>query len=203
MDTGTNGILTPNAVYNAIIAATKAVPNALGYPYVDCSTVSSLPNLTFTFSGGNQQQQYTLPPSAYTYQVQYYRIETSDPFIGFGEPDDYVTVCVLRMSNFTSLGDSATWIIGLPFFEQYYTVFDIQNKTIAFATSVPVLTPNTSVSTNSPSNYIPSNYSNTSPTSLPIRSISTRIYVTQKATSAFVILLALAFMCSLWNETLH
>jgi len=79
---------------------------------VDCSTVSSLPDLSFYFNG----KAYPLKGSDYVLNVQ--------------------GTCI---SSFTGLDinlpGGALWIIGDVFLRRYFTVYDLGTNSVGFATA--------------------------------------------------------------------
>ncbi|KAH8266655.1 hypothetical protein KR018_007693, partial [Drosophila ironensis] len=100
-DSGTSLIVAP---YDAYVALSELL-NVYENDYLDCSTVSSLPDVIFNIGGSN----FALSPSAYVIQSNGY--------------------C---MSAFTYMG-SDFWILGDVFIGQYYTEFDLGNNRIGFA----------------------------------------------------------------------
>ncbi|XP_017872334.1 PREDICTED: lysosomal aspartic protease-like [Drosophila arizonae] len=100
-DTGTSLLVAPANAYELL----NEILNVNDEGLVDCSTVSSLPVITFNIGGTN----FDLSPSAYIIQ--------SD-----GE-------C---MSSFQYMGTDF-WILGDVFIGQYYTEFDLGNNRIGFA----------------------------------------------------------------------
>ncbi|KAH8399806.1 hypothetical protein KR215_003020, partial [Drosophila sulfurigaster] len=100
-DTGTSLIVAPANAYELL----NEILNVDDEGLVDCSTVSSLPVITFNIGTGS----FTLEPSAYIIQ--------SD-----GE-------C---QSAFQYMGTDF-WILGDVFIGQYYTEFDLGNNRIGFA----------------------------------------------------------------------
>ncbi|KAH8335226.1 hypothetical protein KR067_004104, partial [Drosophila pandora] len=99
-DTGTSLIVAP---YEAYITLSELLNVDDGY--VDCSIVSSLPDVIFNIGGSN----FALKPSAYILQ--------SDGNC---------------MSAFEYMGTDF-WILGDVFIGQYYTEFDLGNNRIGFA----------------------------------------------------------------------
>ena len=108
-DTGTSLICVPNSQYENIQNAIGATYNYDYYTYtVDCSTVDSLPALTMNIGGTT----FTLEASDYILQ--------SDG------------VC---SSAFQNLGMDM-WILGDIFIGKYYSIFDLENNRVGFATAV-------------------------------------------------------------------
>ncbi|XP_017060632.1 lysosomal aspartic protease-like [Drosophila ficusphila] len=100
-DTGTSLIVAPYDAYNTL----SEILNVDEDGYVDCSSVSSLPVVTFNIGGTD----FTLEPSAYII-----------------ESDGYC------LSGFEYSGTDF-WILGDIFIGQYYTEFDLGNNRIGFA----------------------------------------------------------------------
>jgi len=100
-DTGTSLIVAPYAAYVTL----SNIVNADEYGYIECSTVSSLPNVTFIIGGTD----FVLTPSEYII-----------------ESDGYC------LSGFEYIGTDF-WILGDVFIGQYYTEFDLGNNRIGFA----------------------------------------------------------------------
>ncbi|KAH8282780.1 hypothetical protein KR054_009773 [Drosophila jambulina] len=107
-DTGTSLIACPPAAYAQINQLIGAILIQGDY-YVPCSTVDSLPVLTFNIGGTN----FDLPASVY---IQTYT-------------DGNYTTC---MSTFTYIGTDF-WILGDVFLGQYYTEFDFGQNRVGFA----------------------------------------------------------------------
>ncbi|XP_005189517.1 lysosomal aspartic protease [Musca domestica] len=108
-DTGTSLIVAPQTAYETINEIIGGSENDEGQFFVDCSTVSSLPNLDLTIGG----TVFTLTPDMYIVNVT----------------DDDTTYC---MSAFTYMGTDF-WILGDVFIGPYYTVFDLGNNRVGFA----------------------------------------------------------------------
>lgn len=108
-DTGTSLIVAPEDAYLSLNEYIGGQANDDGQYYVDCSTVSSLPDVSFVIGGTT----FTLSPSQYIVDVT----------------DDGTTYC---MSSFTYLGTDF-WILGDVFIGAYYTEFDLGNNRVGFA----------------------------------------------------------------------
>ncbi|XP_065356769.1 lysosomal aspartic protease-like [Calliphora vicina] len=108
-DTGTSLIAVPNSQYENIQAAIGATFNYDYYTYtVDCSTVDSLPALTLNIGGTT----FTIEASDYILQSE--------------------GVC---SSAFENIGMDM-WILGDIFIGKYYSIFDLANNRVGFATAV-------------------------------------------------------------------
>lgn len=111
-DTGTSLMVGPTAAISQIQTAIGATPLAHGEYTVDCSKLSSMPNIVFTIN----KVQYTLTPNDYVLKVE-----------------------GLCLSGFMGMDLPAStgiqWILGDVFIGKFYTVFDMQNNRIGFATA--------------------------------------------------------------------
>ncbi|XP_017075574.2 lysosomal aspartic protease [Drosophila eugracilis] len=107
-DTGTSLIACPPAAYTQVNSLIGAMLIEGDY-YVPCSTVDSLPVLTFNIGGTN----FDLPSSVY---IQTYT-------------EGNYTSC---MSTFTYIGTDF-WILGDVFLGQYYSEFDFGQNRVGFA----------------------------------------------------------------------
>ena len=83
--------------------------------FCDCTadSISDFPTLTLVIDG----KRYYIPPSTY--------VSTVD--------NNFFTTCLLDVSYQRGW---SVYILGLPLFENYYTVFDQEQKKIGFARSV-------------------------------------------------------------------
>jgi len=90
------------------------LPSPNGESLVDCSTVSSLPNIAFVLNG----KQFVLTPQQYILQEGGGELCLSG-FIGLDLPPNIGPI----------------WILGDVFIGAYYTVFDYGNKQVGFATA--------------------------------------------------------------------
>ncbi|XP_073825756.1 lysosomal aspartic protease-like [Musca autumnalis] len=105
-DTGTSLIAVPVDQYENIQAAIGAVYNEDYNAYLlDCSSIESLPVVTFTIGGS----QFTLEGQDYVIQMD--------------------GLCSSAFEN----GGANFWILGDIFIGKYYTVFDMANKRVGFA----------------------------------------------------------------------
>ncbi|KAH8341446.1 hypothetical protein KR059_007404 [Drosophila kikkawai] len=111
LDAGTSMIVVPVEaimIINKLLGVTN--PNdSSGVFFVDCSTVSLLPDMVFTIA------RKELPLKASQYVLQ------------------YGNVCV---SSFTSLEGNSLWILGDSFMGAYYTVFDLEYHQIGIGKAV-------------------------------------------------------------------
>jgi len=111
-DTGTSLLAGPTAEVELIQKAIGATPLMKGEYTVDCSKISSMPNVEFKIAG----KTYTLTPNQYVLQVSG---QCLSGFMGIDLP--------------AHLG--SMWILGDVFLSSYYTVFDYGNKQVGFATA--------------------------------------------------------------------
>ncbi|KAJ1342124.1 hypothetical protein BSLG_003303 [Batrachochytrium salamandrivorans] len=121
IDTGSSLFALPVAEAEAINAAIGGKKNWSGQYVVDCATVSSLPELTLQFGG----HKFPLSGEDYTLKVN------AGPIGGGGDQ------CI---SGFMGLDIPAPagpiWIVGDVFLRKYYTVYDLGNARVGFATAV-------------------------------------------------------------------
>jgi len=108
-DTGTSLIVGPKEDVDRIFEYVGAVPFK-GMGLVKCSTVPSLPSLTFNING----KHYTL---------------TSEQYVNKLPNED--NLCLV---GFSSSGPSFPhWILGDVFLRNYYTIFNVEKEAVAFA----------------------------------------------------------------------
>ncbi|KIY71480.1 Asp-domain-containing protein, partial [Cylindrobasidium torrendii FP15055 ss-10] len=113
IDTGTSLIALPTDVAEMINTQIGAKKSWNGQYQVDCATVPSLPDLTFTLAG----KEYPLKGTDYVLEVQ--------------------GTCI---SAFTGLDinlpdGGSIWIVGDVFLRRYYTVYDLEKNAVGFAKS--------------------------------------------------------------------
>ncbi|XP_076597049.1 pepsin A-like [Chaetodon auriga] len=109
IDTGTSLIVGPTNDINNINSWVGASTNQYGEAMVNCQSVQSMPDVTFTLGG----HSFSVPSSAYVSQ------SSSGCSTGFGQG-----------------GYSQLWILGDVFIREYYVVFDIGNEQIGLAKNV-------------------------------------------------------------------
>ncbi|KAJ3111247.1 Vacuolar protease A [Phlyctochytrium bullatum] len=120
IDTGTSLSAIPTADADAINGRIGGKKNAQGQYIIDCKTLDSLPDLAIEFAGKN----FTLSANEYVLKV------SGGPF-GGGEQ------CV---SGFMGLDIPAPagplWVVGDIFLRKYYSIYDLGNLRVGFATAV-------------------------------------------------------------------
>ena len=89
---------------------------------VNCSDVSSLPDLTFIIGS----ERLTLTAAQYVHT----RINASNDNV----------VCFPALANFGAIAENGDplWILGDAFMTHYYTTFDLIKRRIGFARSITV-----------------------------------------------------------------
>ncbi|GLT55262.1 hypothetical protein SLA2020_284010 [Shorea laevis] len=105
---------TQDSILNYVNELCDRLPSPMGESAVDCTSLSSMPNVSFTIGG----RVFDLSPEQYVLKV--------------GEGD--VAQCI---SGFTALDvpppRGPLWILGDVFMGRYHTVFDYGNQRIGFA----------------------------------------------------------------------
>lgn len=119
LDTGTSLLAGPTAEVMPLLTAmgaTKVMPWIQEYK-VDCSTVSTLPDLVFMLNGNS----FTLTSSDYILQM------TSRG----------TTTCLCGIMPFEMpSGREPIWILGDVFLRKYYSIFDVGNQRVGLALAV-------------------------------------------------------------------
>jgi len=111
LDSGTSALTAPTQYISQIVQIVGATEILPGRYTVDCSKVSSLPNITVTI-GGNQ---WVLGPNDYI------------------DNDENVECLLLIMGLDIPAPAGPLWIMGDVFMRKVYTVFDVENKQLQFA----------------------------------------------------------------------
>ncbi|XP_007065203.2 gastricsin [Chelonia mydas] len=112
VDTGTSLLTIPQQFMNYFLQGVGAQENEYGEYVVDCSRVQSLPTISFTINGVS----FPLPPSAY--------ILSNNGYCSVGVMPTYLP----------SQNGQPLWILGDVFLRRYYSVYDMGNNRIGFAT---------------------------------------------------------------------
>ncbi|XP_028359066.1 pepsin B isoform X2 [Phyllostomus discolor] len=113
VDTGTFLLAVPQQYMGSFLQATGAQQAQNGDFVVDCSSVQSLPTITFVISGA----QFPLPPSAY--------VLNNNGYCRLGIEATYLP----------SPNGQPLWILGDVFLKEYYSVYDMANNRVGFAFS--------------------------------------------------------------------
>jgi len=121
VDSGTSLLSVPTVIIDKLMIAVQKL-------HTNCSNIKDLPNLEFELGG----KRFSLPPDSYIVEVgsgavpsylsDFVRIRTLT-----SESDAYSkTHCELAvMETFSSGQFGPLWILGLPFFRNYYTTFSV------------------------------------------------------------------------------
>ncbi|XP_023689418.2 pepsin A-like [Paramormyrops kingsleyae] len=106
VDTGTSYIVGPSSDIENLLSSLGASVDQNGDAFINCNSVGSLPDLTFTLGG----YAFSIPPSAYVSQNS--------------------NGCMIDISNG---GNSQLWILGDVFIREFYTIFDRSNNQVGLA----------------------------------------------------------------------
>ncbi|XP_008060778.1 gastricsin [Carlito syrichta] len=113
VDTGTSLLTVPQQYMSALLQATGAQEDQYGQFVVSCDSIQSLPTFTFIING----VQFPLPPSSYILNN-----------------NGYCTVGV-EATYLPSQNGQPLWILGDVFLRSYYSVYDLGNNRVGFATA--------------------------------------------------------------------
>ncbi|XP_069801438.1 gastricsin [Dendropsophus ebraccatus] len=113
VDTGTSLLTAPQGEFANLMQYIGAQEDQNGNYAVSCGNIQSLPTICFTISGVS----FPLPPSAYILQS-----------------NGYCTVGIMP-TYLPSQNGQPLWILGDVFLRQYYSVYDLGNNQVGFATA--------------------------------------------------------------------
>ncbi|XP_072498165.1 gastricsin-like isoform X2 [Notamacropus eugenii] len=111
VDTGTSLLTAPQDIFSELMQYIGAEEDEGGY-FVSCSNIKSLPTLTFNINGVD----FPLPPSAYV----------------LSGDSTYCEVGIMA-TYLSSESGEPLWILGDVFLRNYYSVFDLGNNRVGFA----------------------------------------------------------------------
>lgn len=113
VDTGTSLLTVPQQYMSVLLQATGAQEDQYGQFSVDCSSIQNLPTLTFIING----VQFPLPP--------YFYILNNNGYCIVGVEPTYLP----------SQNGQPLWILGDVFLRAYYSIYDMGNNRVGFATA--------------------------------------------------------------------
>ncbi|XP_044263659.1 aspartic proteinase A2-like [Tribolium madens] len=112
VDTSSNAIIGPQADIDQIHDVINAREFFLHRYTLDCDTVNKLPKIDFMLGGKN----FTLSGPDYTVKMSYHSI----------------TICLSAFIPANTIQEQDRWILGGAFLAEFYTVYDVQARTIGF-----------------------------------------------------------------------
>ncbi|NXG31585.1 PEPC protein, partial [Dromaius novaehollandiae] len=115
VDTGTSLLTAPQEIFSELMEYIGAEDAGDGEYVASCSSIDSLPTLTFVISGTS----FPLSPSAYML-----------------ESDSSYCVVGIEATYLSSESGQPLWILGDVFLRSYYSVYDQDNNRVGFATAV-------------------------------------------------------------------
>ncbi|TFK03780.1 O-acetyl-ADP-ribose deacetylase MACROD2 [Platysternon megacephalum] len=112
VDTGTSLLTAPQSIFSQLMEDIGAQENSEGEYMVSCSSIDSMPSISFTINGTS----FPLSPSAYVLPSN-------------------STECVVGISPtyLPSQNGQPLWILGDVFLRAYYSVYDVGNNQMGFA----------------------------------------------------------------------
>ncbi|XP_007483929.1 gastricsin [Monodelphis domestica] len=113
VDTGTSLLTVPQQYMSAFLQATGGQQDQYGQYVVDCNSIQNLPTISFLING----VQFPLSPSAY--------ILNNNGYCTVGIEPTYLA----------SQNGQPLWILGDVFLRSYYSVYDMGNNRVGFATA--------------------------------------------------------------------
>ncbi|XP_073522850.1 gastricsin-like isoform X1 [Phyllobates terribilis] len=113
VDTGTSLLTAPQGEFSSLMQSIGAQQDQNGQYAVSCDNIQSLPTISFTISGTS----FPLPPSAYVLQS-----------------NGYCTIGIMP-TYLPSQNGQPLWILGDVFLRQYYSVYDLGNNQVGFASA--------------------------------------------------------------------
>lgn len=113
VDTGTSLLTVPQQYMGALLQATGAQQDQYGQFVVSCNSIQDLPTFSFIING----VQFPLPPSSY--------ILNDNGYCTLGVEPTYLP----------SPNGQPLWILGDVFLRAYYSVYDMGNNRVGFATA--------------------------------------------------------------------
>ncbi|XP_075766109.1 gastricsin-like [Pelodiscus sinensis] len=115
VDTGTSLLTAPQAIFSQLMQDIGAQQNSYGEYEVSCSSISSMPTISFTIGGAS----FPLSPSAYVLQSK-----SSQCTVG------------ISPTYLPSQNGQPLWILGDVFLRSYYSVYDVGSNQVGFAPAV-------------------------------------------------------------------
>nr|XP_033774487.1 gastricsin [Geotrypetes seraphini] len=113
VDTGTSLLTVPQQMFSSLMQDIGAQLDQNGGYVVNCNNIPNMPTLSFTISG----VPFPLPPTAYILQ--------SNGYCSLGIMPTYMP----------SQNGQPVWILGDVFLRGYYSVYDVGNNQVGFATA--------------------------------------------------------------------
>ncbi|POI32292.1 hypothetical protein CIB84_003956 [Bambusicola thoracicus] len=115
VDTGTSLLTVPNQVFTELMQYIGAQDDGNGQYVASCNNIEYMPTITFVISGTS----FPLPPSAYM-------LQSNSGYCSVGIESTYLP----------SQTGQPLWILGDVFLRVYYSIYDMGNNQVGFATAV-------------------------------------------------------------------